>query len=132
MEIKQEQYDMLKEVIEKAQKVLNEIKGIEKEGDENKAYWSRRMGVLATVMLEGGVVTGERWVEIGKERGYDPRGTAGFYAGEKSTMTVIGGDKRAITDYGMNDVKDWLNGKWGAKPFDKDLEKFKSLIENKI
>ena len=128
MQINQEQTEELRSILKKADQILNQITG---SGDEkSRKYWANRMGILATVMLEGGVVTSERWIEIGKEHGYNPQGLGGYFAGRRSSMVKVGGDKRAITESGNEDVIEWLDEENDSKPYPDQLEKFKLLLED--
>ncbi len=129
MELSKEQYMKLRDFSKQIDTILDEVKGISSEEDEDSKYWNKRMGVLADVMLKGGVVTEDEWGEIGEKQGYDRRGLGGYFAGDKCSMVKIGNDKRAITEMGAKDVKAWLNGKWDAKPTNEQMEKYRSLLE---
>lgn len=132
MQVAKLQYEVLRDLAKQLDQVLDEIKGTESTDDGNVKYWNHRMGVLADVMLKGSIVTVEEWADIGREHGYDARGLGGYFAGAKASMVSIGHNRRAITDAGMKDVKNWLDGRLSVKPWDSQLNKYGSLaVENK-
>lgn len=119
-----EMLDKLKTFIENTGETLSEKK------EKNIKYWMRRTRVLADVILEGGVITAEKWVEIGKRHGYHPSGLSGFYGGENKTMMKLEDDqdRRTITPYGRKEVKEWLSGEWDdIEPTKYDIEKYAGL-----
>jgi len=130
MEINEES---MKEAIKNLKKAILEIEGLigekNEEIDESREYWANRLGILAEVMLEGGIVSVERWKEIAKKYDHDNRGLGGYHTGKKHSMVKLAGGKRAITEYGEDDVLDWLEGKSSTLPYPEQKERFKSLLE---
>jgi len=131
MEISKEQYIKLRDLTKQIDIILDEVRGISSENDEEADYWRRRMAILADVMLNGGIVTEEEWGDIGKSYNRDRRGLGGYFAGEKRSMVKVGNDKRAITESGVKEVKAWLDGRWDVKPSKGQLEKYKELLDDK-
>lgn len=129
MEITKEQYQELRNLASQIDAVLNEIRGMEPGDEKNRAYWNKRMSVLAEVMLKGGIVTEEEWAIIGTDKGYDRRGLGGFFVGPRKSMTKIGDNKRAITEAGTEETRSWLNGRWDIKPTEEQLKMYKSLLK---
>jgi len=74
----------------------------------SEQWWNRRNSVLAAVLSKGGTVSSDEWREIGAKYGFDPRGLGGFYVGKNASMTRIAGDRRALRDSGVQDVKRWI------------------------
>jgi hypothetical protein len=89
---------------ERADAILEEIEVIEaslermkRELQGDAADVDSKFEVFADVYEEGGVVSRERWHEIGREHGYDdPRGLAGLFAHGKWVEKILG-DQVALT-----------------------------------
>jgi len=84
-----------KEKIEKAEELIGKPK------EEDDPFFK----VLKAVKKAGGVVTKEEWIAIGKKAGYKPSGLGGLFVGKKPPMVMIAGDKRAITDKGLEYIE---------------------------
>jgi len=93
-----------------AEIILKRVESLLKKLDKNTEidWWDRRNSVLAEVIKRGNVISSEEWIEIGKKYGFDPRGLGGFFTGKRPSMVSIGGGKKAITESGVKDVKEWL------------------------
>lgn len=131
MELTKEQYGTLRELTTKLDRVLDSVRGLESKGGENAKYWNNRLGVLAEVMLQGGVVSKDDWAQIGKNHDYNVRGLGGYFVGPAASMVSIGNDRRAITEKGIKEVKSWLDGRLSIKPAEAQLKRYKSLLEEK-
>jgi len=61
--------------------------------------------VLLRLYEEGSIVTKKRFNEIGKELGYDIRGLQGFFAWGGKFVTLIAGDRVALTETAVKRLK---------------------------
>lgn len=90
---------------DRADAILEEIETIEaslahvkRELQGDAADVDPKFEVFADVYEEGGVVSRERWHEIGREHGYDDmRGLAGLFAHGKWVEKIVG-DQVALTE----------------------------------
>ena len=60
---------------------------------------ARRLAVLEEVAKAGGLVGADRFREIGRHLGYNPRGLGGFFVGDATLRRV--GDTVQVTDRGF-------------------------------
>lgn len=85
-------------------RAVNDVLGEDKQSAAD--WWDRRNSVLAEVLKRGGTVSKTEWLDIGRKYKISPRGLGGFFAYDGS-MTKIGMDKRAISEKGCREVKEW-------------------------
>lgn len=72
-------------------------------------YDIRYLAILEEVYRRDSIVTATELSAISKKWGKDPRGSAGYFAGEYPSMKGIAGDRRALTDKGVQSVIDARN-----------------------
>jgi len=69
--------------------------------------WFRRSGGFLAAMDErGGRLHRTEISRLAREHGYDPRGLAGFYTGDRPSLT-LDGDDRVLTEVGQLHAKEW-------------------------
>ncbi len=95
----------LKNAIERIDAILGE--------DNNKSTtkWNKRCSVLAEVFAKGGVVSSSEFIKIAARYDIKGSGVGGFFASSKSgggSMIKLGGDRRALTANGEEQIKKWL------------------------
>jgi hypothetical protein len=100
-------------LIEQVKKAVGELeehldRGGELEHETGVERWFRDTAgpLLSEVLEAGGAVSIDQWRQIGRRRGYDPRGLGGFFSGKRPAMRAEG-DLRVLTRYGQDDVSRW-------------------------
>ena len=119
MDVNETELIALKATLENALKKMDSIMA-DKFGDDSQ-WWNRRCSVLAEVFAKGGIVTSEELVNIASKYEISGSGVGGFFARSKSgggSMIKLGGNKRALTQKGEQEVIEWL------KEDEKRLDKF--------
>src|SRR3990167_426826 len=84
---------------------------LEENPEKGTAWWNKRCSVLAEVLAKGGVVSSSDLIKIAAKYDISGSGVGGFVAGSKSgggSLIKLGGEKRALTDKGEQQVIQWL------------------------
>ena len=103
VEFSEEEYERFRELIQAMKNNLAELEKLARlEADEEIAM---KYKVLLQIYEEGGIVTKERFNEIGEELGYDRRGLQGLFAWGGRFVARIAGDKVALKQAGIDRLK---------------------------
>jgi len=108
----------LKEKINQMKQLLAELEAVTNaliEGEPMKPDDSMipRIFVWYEIYARGGIVTKEKFHEIGKKYGYDPRGLGGFFSWDEPSIRYVGinKDQAALEEWAAKDVekyKEWI------------------------
>lgn len=79
-----------------------------------KNKYDDRYGIFAEVMMKGGVVTSDEWFAIGKTYGREACAMNCYCVGG-TKINKIGGNRYAISDNAMEEVREWLKSDKATK-----------------
>lgn len=102
VEFTKEEYDRIREVLENMRSAIEELQELMR---IEPGEIERKYQVLLRIHEEGGVVSKERFNEIGEELGYDKRGLQGLFAWGGKYITMIAGKKVALKEKGIDRLK---------------------------
>ena len=107
----------IREMVKEAQNTLKNVENmlakiIGENSNPLPDWMGDRLKVWKEIDSRGGVVEHNEYIKILDKVGYDHRGAGGFFRGEKPSLTLLAGDRIALTPIAkeyLEQYKDYLD-----------------------
>ena len=94
--------DLVKELIERVNAL---IRSEQYQEDSGRNEIDRRLHVLKEIYSKGGVISRQEFHQIGERYGYPKQALGCFFVGKRKPLTMISGDKVALTPNGERELR---------------------------
>jgi hypothetical protein len=98
--------DRIRQALDSVEKKVKRVLGSDTEYFATTVGNVRYLAVLEEAFRKDGIFTSTELSDFAKKWGRDPRGTAGYFAGNNPSMQKVYGEKRSLTERGVDIVKE--------------------------